>query len=240
MKFGRLLITAGLVLTLSIPSVYAADYDFWIDSIGPEKTSTTESRSEQTVNNDIEKVRQIAMKYSDVYIVEQKDYIDTEAINKYLESCSSPITLAEIDSGKSSVSFGDIFDSQAHKDFTYRFRNYAGPCNLNVYFEPIVYFQIYRNIYVIGGYYDYSECNLDVDLGLWNTVNYIQDMTKEVVQWDTKQSMRQQINDLYWDISQDTGLKVFILIGNENNGGESEDENGVSGAMQIQSVFRLD
>lgn len=235
MKFKKLLIAVGLILGMSAQNVMATGYDFWIDSIGPEKTSTTESRSEETVLNDIEKVRQIAMKYSDIYVVEQKEYIDIEAIDKYMDDCSSSVTLAELDSGKPAINFGDIFDSQAHKDFTYKFRNYAGPCNLNVYFEPIVYFQIYRNIYVVGGYYDYSECNLDVDLGLWNAVNYIQGMTKEIVQWDTKMQMRQQINDLYWDISQDKGLKVFILTSSGSSTGNSETEPQKS----VQSVFRI-
>lgn len=239
MRFGKLLTAVGLAVTLSAQCITASAYDFWIDNIGPEKTSTTESRSEETVANDIEKVRQIAMKYSDIYVVEQKDYIDIEAIDDYMDKCSSSITLEELDNGKQGLNFGDIFDSQTHKEFTYKFRNYAGPCNLNVYFEPIVYFQIYRNIYVVGGYYDYSECNLDVDLGLWNAVNYIQGMTKEIVQWDTKMQMRQQINDLYWDISQDKGLKVFILTSEGNGNSNSNGASDTEPQKKVQSVFRI-
>ena len=70
----------ALAMCLSSFSVYAIDYPFWIDEIGPEKGSIQEI-SDEKLNADIEKVRQIAMKYADKYVVTQEDYVDTTVID---------------------------------------------------------------------------------------------------------------------------------------------------------------
>lgn len=237
MRLKRLLVMLlTLAMCLSSFGVYAMDYPFWIDEIGPEKGSIQEI-SEEKLNADIEKVRQIAMKYSDRYVVTQEDYVDTTCIDDFMYEMSTPLTLAEMDSGvqEKAEAYTGIYDSQAYKDYMKRFKTLSGPCNLSVYFEPSCYFQIYRNIYVIGGYFDYSDCNLNVENDFWGAVNYIQNMTREVIQPQGRENLKKTINDMYWAINNDRGLKVFIIMGDQKEGaGPAELNAEVVGAYRFE------
>lgn len=214
MKLKRLLaVLITCVVSLSSSNAYAVDYPFWIDEIGPEKGSIG-SVADEKLNADVEKVRSIAMKYADRYIVTQEEYVDTSCIDNILSEMSTPISFSEWDSGVlNSQSGGNtgIYGSQQYNDYTLLFKTLSGPCGLEVYFEPSCFFQVYRNIFIIGGYYDYSRCNLDVESGFTNTINDLEFMTREIIRPESKVAVKQKINDLFWSISQDTGLKVFVL-----------------------------
>lgn len=246
MRLKRLLVMLlALAMCLSSFSVYAIDYPFWIDEIGPEKGSIQEI-SDEKLNADIEKVRQIAMKYADKYVVTQEDYVDTTVIDDFVYEMSTPLTLSEWDSGvhnDTAEGYTKVYDSQQYKDYMSLFKTLSGPCGLEVYFEPSCYFQVYRNIFVIGGYYDYSKCNLDVEAGFTNTVADIQYRTREIIQPDAQVVLKQKINDMFWSISQDTGLKVFVLecdlsewekyISDMDSGAENEFPTELSSAKLI-------
>lgn len=218
----RVSILLALVLTFSIiVTVSARTFEFWVDDIGPEQ-GVLKTIPDDKLKSDIEIVRGIANQYADKYAVRQLEYLDCSPItsddpNKrsYIYNMNNDVSVKEMDSMTHEVEFDRIFDTTEHRDFVYKFRSFVTPCGLEAEFEPSCYFEIYRNVYLVGGYMDYSGSNLqniNIDVATDMAVANIEARTREKVSAEGKKTLRKEINDLVWKINNDTGLRVFVIV----------------------------
>lgn len=244
----RVSILLALVLTFSIVvNVSARTFEFWIEDIGPEQ-GVLQTIQDDKIKSDIEIVRGIANQYADKYVVKQLDYLDCSAIDGlYIDNMNNDVSVREMDSMKHDVEFDRIFDTAEHRDFVYKFRSFVTPCGLHAEFEPSCYFEIYRNIYLVGGYMDYSESNLqniNIDAATDAAVANIEERTREKVSAEGKKTLRKEINDLVWKINNDTGLRVFIIVADAqyDSAGEvifhsDENSSGVNTRLEAAYIF---
>lgn len=193
-----------LIMCLSLTSAAGA---FELVSAEPETVI------EQTVNtqDDISYLESIAMAYKDKYIVEKLQSADISAIDEFYKELSKPVTLEEVDSGKTKLDSSFIADETLRKNLK-AFKLYAGYGGISASFEPVCYYQIYRNIILVGGYINYNISIPKYDDAYYVWVCAIENITKEVVPNETRLKMLDGFKELYDFMEKDKGeFKVFLL-----------------------------
>lgn len=166
----------------------------------------------------------IADKYRDRYVVTEESYIDCGDIDDFFKNLSQPITLEEIDSGKLNIDFSGLGDKE-YREFLKSFKVLGGMSGYSAEFEPIVYYNVYRDVSLIGGYVKYTKVHAEVYPSYWDYVCGIESITKEIVPYETRIMLLNKLQNLSDKIDNDKSFKVFILKNGkidsmfENSGG---------------------
>ena len=176
----RKIIAAALILFMAMPCRVSA---FNITQIKLD-SAVIENRDIKQ-EDDIQYIKNIANMYSDRFFVEQAKYVDISAIDEFYESLSEPMTLEEIDKGAVNISFDNIFSSKLRNSLK-NFKVLGGLAGYTVEFEPIVYFNIYRNISLVGGYNCYSKSFDNPADACREYIANVEFMSKEIIPYKTR------------------------------------------------------
>lgn len=187
---------------------------FELEAIGPETSFLDELNRD--VSDDVNYLKDIAFSYKDRFIVTQEEYIDISSIDKFYLSFSAPLTLSEIDSGKLSFNSEKVFGQKLKKELNL-FKIIGGLSGCKSTFEPVCYFRIYRNIALVGGYSKYDTTHSDADAAYWQYISTVEDMTKEVVPYNTRIAYLEKTRQMYDNMNADKRFKVFLLVDGEIN-----------------------
>jgi len=187
---------------------------FELESIGPE-TSFLDSLN-CDVTGDASYLRGVAESYKDRFVVTEEEFVDIKSIDKFYSSVSSPLTVSEIDSGKLKFNTDKVFDDRLRREMNL-FKIIGGLCGCKVSFEPVCYFKIHRNIALVGGYNKYEKTHTDADAAYWQYICKVEDMTKEIVPYNTRIAYLEKTRQMYNNMNLDNRFKVYILVDGEIN-----------------------
>ena len=203
----RKIIVIALTILLSFQGTVSA---FEIKSISPD-TSEISGRNID-VMDDKAYLKSIADKYANLFVVEEKEYIDISEIDKFYSELSNPISLEELDSGKINFNVDVIADSELKKRFS-QFKILGGLSGYTIEFEPVMYFNIYRDISLVGGYSCYTKTYENPDDASWIYITSLESMTKEILGYNTRIELCKKMKDMDNYISNDNKFKIFLLKG---------------------------
>lgn len=203
----RKIIVIALTILLSFQGTVSA---FEIKSISPD-TSEISGRNIDVLG-DKAYLKSIADKYANLFVVEEKEYIDISEIDKFYSELSNPISLEELDSGKINFNVDVIADSELKKRFS-QFKILGGLSGYTIEFEPVMYFNIYRDISLVGGYSCYTKTYENSDDASWIYMRSLESLTKEIISYDTRIKLCERIKELDSYISNDNKFKIFLLKG---------------------------
>lgn len=206
----KILILVLVLCSLSSGAVQA----FTIESIGPE-TSFLDSLN-RNVTEDIDYLKGIAMQYNDRFVVTQENSIDITSIDNFYKSLSEPLTLSEIDKGKLTFNTDKVYNDTLKRKLNL-FKIIGGLSGCKATFEPVCYFNIYRNIALVGGYTKYERTYADADAAYWKYICNVEDMTKEIVPYHTRLLNLEKTRQMYNNMDADNCFKVFLLVDGEIN-----------------------
>lgn len=201
----------ALVLCLSFSGTASA---FDITGIGPD-TSFLDSLN-RDVTDDIAYLRSLANSYSDRFVVKEVQYADISSIDEYYQALSVPLSLSEVDSGKLNIASDKAFEERMKRELNL-FKMFGGLSGYSVRFEPVAYFNIYRNITLVGGYANYTAVHSNPEDAYWQYICSVEDMTKEIVPYDTRLVLLEKIKTLHSNIKQDNRFKIFLLVDGKVN-----------------------
>lgn len=193
-----------LVMCLSLPMAAGA---FELVSAVPE------SVVEESVNieEDVTYLENIALGYKDKYVVEKLQSTDISVIDEFYRELSKPVEVNEIDEGKTKLDLSVVTDETLRKNLK-AFKLFSGYGGISASFEPVCYYQIYRDIILVGGYTNYSISIPKYDDSYFVWVCAIEQITKEVVPNETRLKMLDGFKELYDFMEKDKGrFKVFLL-----------------------------
>lgn len=193
-----------LVMCLSLPMAAGA---FELVSAVPE------SVVEESVNieEDVTYLENIALGYKDKYVVEKLQSTDISVIDEFYRELSKPVEVKEIDEGKTKLDLSVVTDETLRKNLK-AFKLFSGYGGISASFEPVCYYQIYRDIILVGGYTNYSISIPKYDDSYFVWVCAIEQITKEVVPNETRLKMLDGFKELYDFMEKDKGkFKVFLL-----------------------------
>ena len=202
-----------LVLVLSTCLVGTAQA-FELESIGPE-TSFLDNLN-RDVTGDINYLRSIAESYKDRFVVTEEEFVDIKSIDEFYSYLSAPMTLSEIDIGKLDFDTKMVFDNGLKREMNL-FKIIGGLSGCKVSFEPVCYFKIYRNIALVGGYSKYERIYTNADDAYWRYVCNIEDMTKEIVPYNTRIAYLEKTRQMYNEMNHDNRFKVYLLVDGKIN-----------------------
>lgn len=193
-----------LIMCLSLSSAAGA---FELTNVEPE------TMIEETVNtlDDISYLENLALGYKDRYVIEKLQSADISAIDEFYTELSKPVEVKELDEGKTKLDLNIITDEALRKKLK-AFKLYAGYGGIVASFEPVCYYQIYRDIILVGGYTNYNISIPKYDDAYYVWVCAIEDVTREVVPNETRLKMLEGFKNLYDFMEKDKGeFKVFLL-----------------------------
>jgi len=193
-----------------------------LEWVGPE-TSFLDSLN-RDVTDDVEHLKGIAFSYSDRYIVTEEEYLDISSIDKFYTELSKELTIEELDSGKTSFSTENVLSEKLKKELNL-IKVLGGFSGVTVNFEPVCYYNIYRNISLVGGYTQYRKTHHDADSAYWQYVCRVEELTKEVIPYHMRLALLVKTRQMYKNISSDNRFKIFLLVdGKINSVWEREDD----------------
>lgn len=193
-----------LVMCLSLPMAAGA---FELVSAVPE-TVVEESVN---IEEDVTYLENIALGYKDKYVVEKLQSSDISVIDEFYRELSKPVEVKEIDEGKTKLDLSVVTDDSLRKNLK-AFKLFSGYGGISASFEPVCYYQIYRDIILVGGYTNYSISIPKYDDSYFVWVCAIEQITKEVVPNETRLKMLDGFKELYDFMEKDKGkFKVFLL-----------------------------
>lgn len=193
-----------LVMCLSI-SISAGAFE--LKSVNPETVI------EETVNtqDDISYLESLALGYKDKYVIEKLQSADISAIDEFYTELSKPIEVKELDEGKTKLDLSVVADEELRKNLK-AVKLYSGYGGITASFEPVCYYQIYRDIILVGGYTNYNISMPEYDVAYYVWVCAIENITREVVPNETRLKMLEGFKNLYDFMEKDKGeFKVFLL-----------------------------
>jgi hypothetical protein len=155
-------------------------------------------------------LRGIAEGYQDRYVVTEEPYIDIYSIDYFYNQLSAPLTLTEIDNGKTELDTSFIVNEDYRKQMNF-LKLCGGFAGYSAEFEPIAYFSVYRNIALIGGYVRYQKAFENPDDAYWQYICGMENLTKEVIPYDTRLRFLDKIRSLSEFMAHDRTFKIFIL-----------------------------
>ena len=200
-----------LVLCTSLSGTVQA---FNLEAIGPETSFF--SGLNRDVTDDVNYLKDIALSYSDRFVVSEEDCIDISSIDKFYASLSSPLSLSEIDTGDLAFNTDRVFNEKLKKELNL-FKIIGGLSGCRATFEPLCYFNIYRNIAIVGGYTRYDRVYQNPDDAYWRYICKVEDMTKEVVSYNIRIAYLEKTRQMYNNMDSDNRFKVFLLVDGEIN-----------------------
>ena len=133
-----------LIMCLSLSSAAGA---FELTSAQPETVI------EETVNtqDDISYLENLALGYRGKYVVEKQQSADISAIDEFYRELSKPVEVKELDEGKTKLDLSVVTDGTLRKNLK-AFKLFSGYGGITASFEPVCYYQIYRDVVLVGGY----------------------------------------------------------------------------------------
>lgn len=214
------IIVTALALCLSISGTASA---FEIKEIGPD-TSFIDNIGKD-VSEDIGYLSQIANAYKEKYVVSQEKYADISDIDNFYNELSTPITLEELDSGSMKFGIPGVYNEKLKKELVL-FNMLGGMSGCRAEFEPVAYFRIYRNITLVGGYTRYVKTHLNADDGYWQYICGIENLTKEIVPYETRINILNKTRQMYCNMDSDNRFKIFLLVDGKINSVWERGESG--------------
>ncbi len=193
-----------LILCLSLSSAAGA---FELIDAGPE----TVVEETVKIDEDMLYLENIAFGYKDRYVVEKLQSSDISAIDEFYTELSKPVEVKELDEGKTKLDLSVVTDENLRKNLK-AFKLYSGYGGISASFEPVCYYQIYRDIILVGGYTNYNISIPKYDDAYYVWVCAIENITREVVPNETRLKMLGGFKNLYDFMEKDKGeFKVFLL-----------------------------
>lgn len=154
--------------------------------------------------------------FANKYVVEKTEETEFPEIERFYEELSKPLTQEELDKGKSDFDFGKIINKEL-KDKIKLFKSFGGLSGYKASFMPIVSYNIYRNIMIVGGFTVYEKTHQDPYEAYWQCVCEIENLTKEKVMYFTRMKLVQKVKELNDIIDNDSTFKIFILVDGKIN-----------------------
>lgn len=176
-------------------------------------TAEPETVIEDSVNiqDDISYIENLALGYKDKYVVEKLQSANISAIDEFYRELSKPVEVKELDEGNTKLDLSVITDESLRKEFK-ALKLFAGYGGITASFEPVCYYQIYRDIILVGGYTNYDISIPRYDDAYYAWVCAVENITREVVPNDTHLKMLDGFKNLYDFIEKDKGeFKMFLL-----------------------------
>lgn len=205
------IIVFALAVCMGLPCTASA---FGITQMGPDTEFA--DKAGRKLDEDIAYISSVANAYSDRYIVTEEKYADITAIDELYNKLSEPLSLNEIDTGRLDLDTSAVYSDRLKKEMN-RFKMFGGLSGCGMMFEPITYFRIYRNIVLVGGYTSYIKSFENSDDAYWQYVCCIENMTREVVGYDTRIEMLDKIRQMYSNMDADSRFKIFLLVDGKVN-----------------------
>lgn len=158
-------------------------------------------------------IRNIAEEYSGKYVVTEEVYADITDIDMFFNELSMPITLSELDVGKAEFRSNVIKEINLRNNYT-TFKVLGGLSGYSAEFEPLIYFNIHRNITLVGGYVQYKKTHMNYHDAYWQYICEVQSLTKEIIPHNTRLMLMENFQQLENFVNSDKNFKIFLL----NNG----------------------
>ena len=203
----RKIIVIALTILLSIQGTVSA---FEIKDISPDTSEITGRNID--VDGDKAYLKGIAEKYAKLFVVEEMETIDISEIDKFYADLSTPISLDEIDNGKINLNLEIAKDTKLRNSLN-QFKVLGGLAGYSVEFEPVMYFNIYRDISLVGGYSYYTKTYENPDDASWIYVNNLESLTKEILSYHTRIKLYDTMKELDGYMTNDNRFKIFLLKG---------------------------
>ena len=162
------------------------------------------------VGADREYLKRLATSYSDRFVVTELQTADISCIDSFYSNLSEPLTISEIDAGRTEI-FLDMVWNEKYKKHLNTFKVFGGFCGYTAEFEPIAYYKVYRDIMLVGGYVKYTKNYQNPDDAYWQYICSLEDLTKEVVPYETRIRMLEKVRSLSLFMDNDKSFKIFIL-----------------------------
>lgn len=201
----RKFVTAVLYILLCISTTANA---FEITGIKPDDSFLSGLCAD--VEADKAYLKSIAEQYGSRYVVTEESYADITDIDSFFAELSEPLTLAELDAGKTEFRFGVIKDDNLKKAYT-ALKVLGGHGGYFAEFEPVAYYRIHRNIMLVGGYSEYHKLYSDPLDSYWQYVCNVEGLTKEIIPYDLRMNLIERFNQLDNFILSDKSFKIFVL-----------------------------
>ena len=199
------IITAILCLLLWIPATASA---FEITGIKPDDSFLTGLG--QDIAADKAYLKDISDQYRSRYVVTEESYADISDIDNFFKELSAPLTLAELDAGKTDFR-SDIIRNENLKKLYIAFKVLGGHGGYSAEFEPVAYYSIHRSITLVGGYVQYHKSHSDPLDSYWQYVCAVEGLTKEIISYGTRMNLIERFNNFDNFIDNDKSFKIFVL-----------------------------
>ena len=162
------------------------------------------------IESDKQYLRGIADKYAELYVVEEKESVDISDIERFYTELSEPLTVEELDDGKVNLDLSVVQDGILKNNMNL-FKVMGGLSGYKAEFKPIMYFNIYRDITLVGGYSCYTTTYQNPDDASWMFITGVQDITKEKLSYNTRINLFEKGKTLKTFIEGDDRFKIFLL-----------------------------
>jgi hypothetical protein len=197
-----------LVMILCISMSYTASA-FDITEIQPGAAFSDDLYRD--IEGDVTYLRNLATSYRDRFVVTEEQSADIRSIDDFFANLSAPLTVDEFDQGVLNLTVENVFEPEFKKRMNL-FKLFGGLSGYQAEFEPVAYFNIYRNITLVGGYIKYERSYENADDAYWQCVCGIESMTKETVPYGMRMKMLEKIRQLHTITLSDNRFKIFLLV----------------------------
>lgn len=206
----KIIVSALAALCIFQSAVYA----FEIKEVYPDN-SIIENRNIDK-DKDINYLESIVNMYSPFYVVERVDYMDISVIDDFYKNLSEPLSLQELDMGKTNFNLNNIFDIKLKNNLN-MFKVLGGLSGYTVEFEPVVYFNIYRNISLVGGYSCYRKAFDNPAYACREYIANVEYIAKEILPYQTRLMLEEKIQEFDDFVNADNTFKIFLLVDGKIN-----------------------
>lgn len=148
--------------------------------------------------------------FTQKYVVSESTDGDISAVDAFYEKLSAPITVSELDGGRADFDFSVVFGNSLKRK-TKLIKSLAGLGGYAAEFEPLCIFNIYRDLTLVCGYSIYTKTYQNSDDAYWQAVCAIENMSREVVPYQSRIALLNKFKELDSVINSDRQMKMFIL-----------------------------
>ena len=201
----RKIIVIALAVLVSFQSTAGA---LGIKSIAPDISVITDKDID--VESDIAYLKCIASVYAPFFVVKQEDNVDISDIDRLYSELSKPMTVEEVDVGKIKMDLGVVSDKELRNNLN-QFKVLGGLAGYEAWFEPVIYFNIYRDITLVGGYSCYKKTYENSDDAGWAYITGLESLTKKILSYNTRIKIYERMKCLDNFINTDNNFKIFLL-----------------------------
>lgn len=205
-KMKRIIAIFSIIAVMFSRNTYAFD----IVDIKPDD-SFVQSYG-RDISADIAYLQGIADSYRDKYIVTKEQFINCSSIDGFYSQLLKSLAIEELDNGKVNFNFDNVYMSKEYRDKLKQLKVLGGLSGYKAEFEPTAFFRIHRNISLIGGYVNYTKTYENPDDAYWQYICSVEEMTKEVVPYETRLKLLEKIRELNSFIVNDRSFKIFLLV----------------------------